>query len=68
MSFLNTIQIVISIVLILLVIIQQRGESIGFLAQPTFSSPRRGLERGVFILTWIFGFLFILFTLLPIFK
>jgi len=68
MNLLNTIQIVVSLILILLVIIQQRGESISFLAQPSFSSPRRGLEKGIFILTWIFGLLFIFFALLPLLK
>ncbi len=66
MSFLHTLQIIVSLILILLVIIQQRGESIGFLAQPSFTSSRRGVEKGIFILTFIFGFLFIFLTLWPL--
>ncbi|MGB9681107.1 MAG: preprotein translocase subunit SecG [Minisyncoccia bacterium] len=66
MNFLHILQAVVSLVLILLVIIQQRGESIGFLAQPSFTSSRRGVEKGIFILTFIFGFLFIFLALWPL--
>lgn len=68
MSFLNLFQIVVSLILILLIIIQQRGESLSFLAQPTFSSPRRGIEKSIFILTFIFGFLFIFLALWPLLR
>ncbi|HOK34568.1 MAG TPA: preprotein translocase subunit SecG [Candidatus Paceibacterota bacterium] len=59
-------QLVTSIILIILVILQQRGEGGGLVGQPTFASSRRGVEKGIFIFTFIIGFFFIFLAVLPL--
>ncbi|MFA6136248.1 MAG: preprotein translocase subunit SecG [Candidatus Paceibacterota bacterium] len=56
-------QLVISAILIILVLFQEKGEgmseSIGGSGTGGFSSQRRGLEKSTFIITVIFLFLFV---------
>jgi len=65
------IQIILSIALVVLVLIQQRGGGLGVLGgvNTQYYGTRRGLEKMVFIGTIIIGALFIALTLISfIFK
>lgn len=59
-------QIVIGILLIILVLLQQRGGGMGILGGITsqFYGTRRGLEKTIFILTIILGGLFIALSII----
>ena len=63
---LDIILILISISLIFLVIIQQRGGSLGTIFGYAGTMPffqRRGLEKQIYYLTWILAFLLIILSL-----
>ncbi|MDD5145553.1 MAG: preprotein translocase subunit SecG [Candidatus Pacebacteria bacterium] len=69
-TFLPFIQIGISVILIILVLLQQRGTALGssFGQESGFYGTLRGAEKKIFILTCVFGAIFIILTLLsPIF-
>ena len=67
---LNSLQIIISLIIIILILIQQRGSEGGILfgSQTQFFLKRRGLEKSLYYLTWIFDFLFVFISLLKIIK
>lgn len=60
-SILVIAQIVIGILLIILILLQQRGEGMGILGglSSQFYGTRRGLEKSIFVFTVILGSLFI---------
>jgi len=63
-------QIVVSIFLIISVLLQRRGSSMGSVfggGSGGFYSTRRGIEKNLFIATIIFGILFIVLALLNLF-
>lgn len=59
-------QIIVSIILAILILLQQRGSSLGsvFGGMGEFYAARRGMEKKIFWLTVIFGALFITLALL----
>jgi protein translocase SecG subunit len=59
-------QLVIGVVLIILVLLQQRGGGMGVLggASSQFYGTRRGLEKTIFIFTVILGILFIALSII----
>ena len=59
-------QLVIGVVLIILVLLQQRGGGIGVLggASSQFYGTRRGLEKTIFIFTVVLGILFIALSII----
>jgi len=66
---LDIVIILLSILLIGLILLQQRGGSYGSLFGFSGSMPffqRRGLEKYIFILTWVVAILFIVFSILRI--
>lgn len=68
-NILDIFLIILSITLIILILLQQRGGSFGtifgyFGSMPFFQ--RRGIEKQVYVLTWIVGALLILFSILRI--
>ncbi len=71
MAFLLDILIIIlAIILITLIILQQRGGSYGSLFGFSGSLPffqRRGLEKYIFIITWVIAVLFLLISLIRIY-
>lgn len=58
-------QIIVGILLIVLVLLQQRGQGIGSLGgiSSQFYGTRRGLEKTIFISTIILGALFIILSI-----
>ncbi|MDD5760494.1 MAG: preprotein translocase subunit SecG [Candidatus Pacebacteria bacterium] len=62
---LTIIQIIVGVLLIILILLQQRGEGLGILGgfSSQFYGTRRGLEKTIFISTIILGALFILLCL-----
>lgn len=67
MPILLIIQIVISIVLIVLILLQQRGTALGSAfggGQDGFYMKKRGPEKTIFIASIIFAILFIVFSVL----
>ncbi len=62
-------QIIISVVLIVLILFQQRGSGLGsaFGQDGGGYSTRRGLEKNIFWATVVFGSLFIIFSILNLF-
>jgi preprotein translocase subunit SecG len=66
--YLNLVQIIISVALIVLVIIQAQGHGVGgvFGGQPSVYQSRRGVERTVFNLTIVFSVLFLLVALINV--
>jgi len=57
-------QIVISIILLGLILIQSQGGGLGeAFGQSTLYSSKRGMEKFIFLLTIIFAFLFIILSL-----
>lgn len=58
---LNIIQIVVAVILIIVVLVQQRGTSLGgaFGGRGDVYASRRGLEKTLFILTIILGIIFV---------
>ena len=59
-------QIIVSIILAILILLQQRGSSLGSVFGGTgeFYAARRGMEKKIFWLTVVFGTLFIALALL----
>lgn len=65
-NFLLIAQIVLSIIIIILILLQQRGTALGsaFGESGGFYATRRGLEKKIFWLTIISGALFIILSVL----
>lgn len=66
-EFLPYAQIIASIILILLILIQQRGTALGSALggeEGSFYATRRGIEKKIFLGTIIFSILFIVLALL----
>ncbi|MCD5396326.1 MAG: preprotein translocase subunit SecG [Candidatus Pacebacteria bacterium] len=63
------IQIIVSSLLVVLVLLQQRGSALGsaFGFEGSFYGKMRGLERKIFLSTVILGCLFIILSLLNLF-
>ncbi len=59
------IQIAIAIILVILVLLQQRGTALGsaFGQESGFYGTMRGAEKKIFVLTCVFGAIFILLAL-----
>lgn len=62
------IQIILGILLILVILVQQKGTGLGstFGADLSFYRTRRGAEKFLFHLTWVLGILFVLISLLSL--
>lgn len=65
-EFLPLVQIVVSIILIILILLQQRGSSLGsaFGDSGGFYSTRRGLEKNIFWATVALGIIFLSLSVL----
>lgn len=65
---LDILQVILSIILIALILIQQRGAEGGSLfgSQTEFFFKRRGLEEKIYYLTWVLIFAFIFVSFLKI--
>jgi len=65
-EYLNIAQIIVSIVLIVLILLQQRGASLGsaFGQEGGFYATRRGVQQKIFWATIVFGAAFIILALL----
>ena len=65
-EFLPLIQILISVVLIVLVLLQQKGQALGssFGQEGGFYSTKRGIQKKIFLATIVVGTLFVVFALL----
>jgi len=65
---LSLIQIILALLIIVLILLQQRGTQGGILfgTQTQFFLKRRGLEKNLYYLTWILIFAFVLISLLKI--
>jgi len=65
-EFLPLIQILISVVLIVLVLLQQKGQALGsaFGQEGGFYSTKRGIQKKIFLATIVLGTLFVAFALL----
>ena len=65
-EFLPLIQILISVVLIVLVLLQQKGQALGsaFGQEGGFYSTKRGIQKKIFLATIVLGTLFVVFALL----
>jgi protein translocase SecG subunit len=65
---LSIIQIILSIIIITLILIQQRGAEGGVLfgGQTQFFLKRRGLEKNLYYFTWLMIVLFVFVSLLKI--
>lgn len=67
---LSLIQLILSFLIIIFVLIQQRGTSGGVLfgSQTQFFLKRRGLEKQIYLLTWFLIILFIFVSFLKVIK
>ena len=65
-QYLPIAQIIVSLVLILLILLQQRGTALGsaFGSEAGFYATKRGLEKKIFWATIVFAILFIVLALL----
>jgi len=65
---LSIIQIILSVIIITLILIQQRGAEGGILfgSQTQFFLKRRGLEKNLYYFTWLVIILFVFVSLLKI--
>jgi len=65
-EYLSIAQIIVSVLLIVFILLQQRGTSLGsaFGGGGSFYSTRRGFEKKVFWLTVVLGILFLALALL----
>ncbi|MCX6760949.1 MAG: preprotein translocase subunit SecG [Candidatus Nealsonbacteria bacterium] len=65
-EYLNIAQIVISIILIVLILLQQRGTALGsaFGQEGGYYATRRGVQKKIFWATVLFGAAFIVLSLL----
>ena len=64
--YLPIIQVAIAILLMVTILLQQRGQALGstFGGEGGFYSTRRGLQKKIFIASIIFGALFVIFAFL----
>ncbi|MBS1252308.1 MAG: hypothetical protein MAG451_01347 [Anaerolineales bacterium] len=67
-TYLSIVQIIVSVTLIVLVLLQAQGHGVGgvFGGQSSVSHSRRGVERTMFNLTVAFSVLFLLVSLLNV--
>ncbi len=67
-TYLSIVQIIVSVTLIVLVLLQAQGHGVGgvFGGQSSVSHSRRGVERTMFNLTVTFSILFLLVSLLNV--
>jgi len=65
-QYLNFAQVIVSIVLIVLILLQQRGTALGsaFGQESGFYATRRGVQQKIFWATVVFGTAFIVLSLL----
>lgn len=65
-QLIGILQIIVGIIVIILVLIQQRGEGIGIIGgmSSQFYGTRRGMEKTIYWLTFILGAFFIFLSLL----
>ena len=66
-DYLPLIQIAVSVLLIILILLQQRGQALGSAfgsGEGGFYATRRGIQQKIFWATIVSGFLFIIFALL----
>jgi len=65
---LSLLQIILSVIIIGLILLQQRGTEGGILfgSQTQYFLKRRGLEKNLYYLTWIMIILFVFISLLKI--
>lgn len=65
-EFLPLIQIVVSVVLAVLILLQQRGQALGsaFGQDGGFYATKRGIQKKIFWATIVFGSIFIILALL----
>ncbi len=65
-QYLPIAQITVAIFLIVFILLQQRGTALGsaFGGEAGFYATRRGIQKKIFWLTCLFGFLFIILALL----
>jgi len=65
---LSLLQIILSVIIIVLILLQQRGTEGGILfgSQTQYFLKRRGLEKNLYYLTWAIIILFIFISLLKI--
>jgi protein translocase SecG subunit len=65
---LSVVQIILSVIIIALILIQQRGTEGGVLfgSQTQFFLKRRGLEKNLYYFTWLMIILFVFVSLLKI--
>lgn len=68
-QFLNIFQIIISLLLILAILVQQRGGGLSgvFGGEGAIYATRRGLEKTIFIITIILAIIFIIISLMRLF-
>jgi len=67
-QYLPTIQIVISAILVVLILLQQRGTALGsaFGQEGGFYATRRGIQQKMFIATIVLGILFVALAVLDL--
>ena len=60
-QYLTIIQMTVAVILIVLILLQQRGTALGsaFGQEGGFYATRRGIQKKIFIATIVFGFLFL---------
>jgi protein translocase SecG subunit len=64
-NYLAISQIIVAILLIISILLQKRGEGLGTaFGGGGFYATRRGLEKKIFVLTIIFGIIFVVLALL----
>ena len=65
-EILPLVQIVVSIALVILILLQQRGQALGsaFGGEGRFYATKRGIQKKIFWATVVFGALFIILALL----
>jgi len=65
-EILPLVQIVVSIALVILILLQQRGQALGsaFGGEGGFYATKRGIQKKIFWATVVFGALFIILALL----
>ena len=65
-QYLSLAQIIVALLLITFVLLQQRGTALGsaFGGEGGFYATRRGIQKKIFWLTIVFGFLFVVLALL----
>ncbi|MFI5241084.1 MAG: preprotein translocase subunit SecG [Microgenomates group bacterium] len=66
-NLITAVQIISSLALIVLILVQARGTGLGRGSASSGSFTRRGLEKLLFRLTFIFAGLFLIFSLIQLF-